>query len=103
MSVMLGAFHLVREIEKTLEDFALRADRKFKEASSTQLAGAREQPIDHPVAHLDAQTAARKVLAIGTTHHASIGANFFHPFGAHRVSQIDHLVGDAMGLKLARK
>src|ERR1700751_2946831 len=98
------SFHDVRKITgETLEPFELRPVRRFKKSSSAQLAGAREQRLGDPMAHLGAQAAAGEVLAVRSPHHASIGTNFFHPFRAQLISQFDHLIGDALGLELASK
>lgn|SRR5215813_1555473 len=84
-----------------MEDFQLRGSRGFKEGSSAQLAGAREQLLGDPMAHLAAQEAAGEVLAVWTPNHASIRADFFHPVPARIMNQFDHLIGDAVGLELA--
>src|SRR5262249_60452366 len=84
-------------------NFEFRGSRGFKEGSSTQLAGAREQLVGDPMAHFDAQAVAEEVLAGWTPNHASISADFFYPFRAHFISQFDHLIGDAVGLELAGK
>jgi hypothetical protein len=58
------------------------ASQGFKKGSSAQLAGAREQLLGDPMAHLGTQAAAGEVLAVRSPHHASISTNFFDPFRA---------------------